>query len=112
MRAWNTRHLHKIPEKKEKGPVEPEKGKEKETDELELFFCHLFEFHNPVPDAPAFVPAVLPPRLAIDFVPAAPDTPVFTSPVAASAVPSPVSTGYSVISSAPIVSSTCIESNT
>ena len=71
MRMWNTRHIQKIPEKKKKGPVEPEKETEKEPDRLELFFCHLYEFHNPAPNAPAFVPAELPPRYAIDFVPAA-----------------------------------------
>ena len=85
MSAWNTRHLHKIPEKKEKGPVEPEK--EKEKDELEIFFCHLFEFHNPVPVAPVFVLAELPPRYAISFVPAvASHVHVSVSPTAASVI--------------------------
>ena len=35
------------------------------------FFCHIYEFHNPVPNAaPVFVPADLPPRYAINFIPA------------------------------------------
>ena len=77
MSTWNTRHIHKKPEKKEKGPVKPEK----ETDKLELFFCHLYEFHFPAPSAPAFVPAELPPRYAIDFGHAVPlHTPVVSSP--------------------------------
>ena len=119
---WKSRHARnrvQIPEKKKKGPVEPEKENEKETDKLELFFRHLYEFHNPVPDTPAFVPADSPPRYAIDFVPAAPVTvtPVFPSPI--SSVISPVVptdvTDYSVISSVNFVapvSSTCIESTT
>ena len=52
LREWRTRHSrNKNENKKEKGPVEP--GKEEE-DKLESFFCHLYEFHNPV------VPNVLP----------------------------------------------------
>ena len=62
-----TDRLHFWPEKKEKGPVEPEKEKEKE--ELEVFFCHLFEFHNPV--AVASVPVEPPTRHTVNFVPAA-----------------------------------------
>ena len=61
--------------RKKKGPVEPEK--EEEEDRLESFFCHLHEFHNPVRNVPSFVPAELPPRYAINFVPAI----VFDSPV-------------------------------
>ena len=111
MREWRTRHSRNQPkDKKEKGPVEPEK--EKEEDKLERFFCHLYEFHNPVPNTPVFVPAELPPRYAIDFVPAAPAQVAFVP--AASAVPVSVpavytapasgfpyasSTDYSVISS-------------
>ena len=132
MCTWKTRHIHKI-EKKKKGPVEPKK--EEEVDELERFFCHVYEFHIPVL-TPAVVPAVLPPRYAIRFVPAsvsavpASASPtVFTSPIAVpspvstdysvipsvnfATVPSPVSTGYSVISSVNfVVSSACIEPTT
>ena len=114
MREWRARHSRNQPKEKErKRPVEPEK--EKEEDKLERFFCHLYEFHNPVPNAPAFVPAELPPRYAIEFVPAAPavfpigsapstDVPVFPTG------PTP-STDYSVISSvnfALVSSSSCI----
>ena len=45
MCTWKTRHIHKN-EKKKQGPVEPE---EKVEDELERFFCHIYDFHNPVP---------------------------------------------------------------
>ena len=80
--------------------------REKEADELELFFCHLFKFHNPDPDS-SVSSVFVPPRYAINFVPAAP------APSSVSTVPSSVSTGYSVVSSVnfvpPIVSSTCIE---
>ena len=70
MHEWKTRHTRNQLIKKKKGPVEPEKEKEEEKDRLELFFCQLYEFHNPVQNAPVFVPAELPPRYAIDFVPA------------------------------------------
>ena len=99
--------------KKQKGLVEPEK----ELDKLELFFCQLYEFHNPVTAAPAFVPADLPPRYAINFVPAAPVIPVVPSPSTSSASafaplsfsasvpapvsgPAPVADDFSVVSSA------------
>ena len=59
--------MHKI-NKEKKGPVEPEK--EEEEDKLERFFCQLHEFLNPASNAPSFVPAELPPRYAINFVPA------------------------------------------
>ena len=86
MREWRTRHSrNQLKGKEKKGPVEPER--EKEEDKLERFFCHLYEFHIPVPSAPVFVPAELPPRYAIEFVPAT-NVPVF-----------PTSTDYSVISS-------------
>ena len=69
MCTWKTRHIHKS-EKKKKGPVEPEK--EEEEDKLERLFCNIYEFHNPVQNAaPVFVPAELPPRYAINFLPAA-----------------------------------------
>ena len=75
LREWRTRHSrNQLSNKKEKGPVEPEK--EEEEDKLESFFCHLYEFHNPVLVAPAFVPAELPPRYAINFTPAVPSVPV------------------------------------
>ena len=79
--AWKTRHTHKPPAKKKKGPVEPEK---EEEEKLERFFCHIYEFHNPVPE-PVFVPAALPPQYAINFVPAVNATSVIASSVAASA---------------------------
>ena len=69
MREWRTRHSrNQLIEREKKGPVGPEK--EKEEDKLERFFCHLYEFHNPVPKARVFVPAKLPPQYAISFVPA------------------------------------------
>ena len=37
--------------KEKKGPVEPEK---EEEDKLEGFFCHIYEFHNPLPNATVF----------------------------------------------------------
>ena len=77
MRVWKTRYARDMKEKK--GRVEPEKEKEKEEDKLELFFYKLHEFHNPVPNASVFVPAELPPRYVINFVPAAPT--VLASPV-------------------------------
>ena len=47
LHEWRTRHSRsQLPNKKEKGPVEP--GKEEEEDKLESFFSHLYEFHNPV----------------------------------------------------------------
>ena len=136
MREWRTRHSrNKITNKKEKGPVEP--GKEEEEDKLESFFSHLYEFHNPVQVAPAFVPAELPARYSIAFVPASvPDVsfvptpvpavssvpvsvPAVSTPFSDSAIPNASSTDYSVISSINFVvpdpsssssfSSTCIE---
>ena len=97
---WKTRHMRnqKI-EKKKKGPVGPEK--EEEVDKLELFFCHMYEFLNPVPNATSFVPAELPPRYAINFVPAI----VSSSPVAA------VSVSSSSSSTPPVVSSPAISSS-
>ena len=88
--------------------VTPEK---EEEDKLERFFYHMYDFHNPVPNAPVFVPAELPPRYAISFVPAVSAVPVIASPavpviaVPSVSVPIPVLTsasvpvGYSVVSS-------------
>ena len=120
MCTWRTRHIHKKPAKEKKGPVEPEK--EEEVDELEHLFCHVYEFHNPVLAPAVFVPADLPPRYAINFVPAAsPAVPVISpvvpavSPVISPVVPAipPVapaisavaasSSVYSVVSSANFV---------
>ena len=95
--AWKTRHILKPPEKKKKGPVEP--GKEEETDKLESFFCHIYEFHNPTPIAPAFVPAELPARFAINFVPVS-GSPSCSAPSVASAS---ASVDCSVVSSANLV---------
>ena len=101
MREWKSRHARNKIVKREKGPVGPgEEEKEKEEeDKLETFFCKIHEFHIPVPVAPVFVPAELPPRYAISFVPAAAITPGSVnaaSPVVVSVPPSP----YSVVSSA------------
>ena len=100
MGAWKSRHIQKQPEKKKKGPVEPEK--EKEVDEIESFICHIYEFHFPTPVPAVFVPAALPPRYAIAFLPALPATvppatvpPVTVPPVTASSVHS-FSSVYSV----------------
>ena len=70
--------MHKK-EKKKKGPIGPEK-EEEEADKLEIFFCKIHDFHNPV----SVVPAEIPPRYAINFVPAAP-VPLF--PRASSVAP-------------------------
>ena len=95
--AWKTRHILKPPEKKKKGPVEP--GGEPEPDKLEDFFCQIYEFHNPTPTAPAFVPAELPARFAINFIPANPSC--SAPPVVSHVFPAaPASIDYSVISSA------------
>ena len=131
--AWKSRHVHKREKKKEKGPVGPEK--EEEEEKLETFFCKIYDFHNPVPVAPVYVPEEILPRYAISFVPAS--VPVFVpvptsvpvpasvpAPVSVSALDSlvnfdapssPVSTGYSVISSvnfvvpsSPVSTSPCI----
>ena len=101
--AWKTRHILKPPEKKKKGPVEP--GKEEE-DKLETFFCHIYEFHNPTtPTVPAFVPAELPARFVIGFVPArVPGSPSFSAPsVVSHTFPASASVDYSVVSSANFV---------
>ena len=107
---------NQLTDKKKKGPVEPKK--EEEEDKLERFFCHLYGFHNPVPNAPVFVPAELLPRYAINFVPAvsalpvSPKTVVPISVATASPVPvsnyasnlvaasSDISSSYSIVSSA------------
>ena len=107
MREWRIRHSHnQLRDKKKK----EQKEKEKEEDKLERFFCHLYEFHNPVPNAPVFVPAELPPRYAINFVPALP-----VSPVASTAIPvfpiGSASTDYSVISSANFVVPSAVSSS-
>ena len=108
-RAWKTRHTHKKTEKEKKGPVEPEK---EEEEKLERFFCHIYEFHNPVSSAaPVFAPAALPPRYAISFVPAinAPSvTASGTAPASVSAVSASVSDSAPVFTSpfaSPVVSS-------
>ena len=92
---------------------------------LKRFFCHLYEFLNPVQNAPAFVPAGLPPRYAITSVSVSVSVPVIhtsgsvpSAPPVSSSVPS---TEFSVISSAnyavqsfivsPVNSLTCIETN-
>ena len=91
MHKWKTCHVCKT-EKKKKGPVGPGEKEEEEPDKLETFFCHLYEFHNPTPPAPVFVPAELPARYMINFVPASavpavPDVSVSLSAVSVSAVP-------------------------
>ena len=133
MREWKTRHSrNQIKDKK--GPAEPEKEKEEEVDELERFFCHVYEFHNPV-IAPVFAPAALPPRYTINFVPAvnAPNfvppnfVPACSSAVSAACLPA-ISTAcstaclpavsttapaspHSVVSYANFIIPSCIESN-
>ena len=106
MLTWRIRHVHKAKQKK-KGPVEPE---EEEEDKLERFFCQLHEFHNPVQNAPGLVPANLPIRYAINFVPAISAPPVSVPPVSATSpisnpavASSDVSPDYSVVSSANFV---------
>ena len=103
LREWKTRHS-RCQNKKEKGPVEPGK----EEDKLESFFSHIYEFHNPVLVAPppVFLPAELPARHVINFVPAAiPHASASTSvSVSASDVPVsapalPASSDYSFASS-------------
>ena len=83
---------------------------------MESFFYKLYDFHNPVVNAPAFVPAELPPRYAISFVPAISvppvqivSSPVANAPVIVSSLPTdvallvPSSADFSVISSANFV---------
>ena len=104
--AWKFRHTHKPSEKKKKGPVEP--GKEGESDKLETFFCHIYEFHNPTPSSPAFVPAELPARYAINFV-----SPCSAPSVASHVFPTAsTSVDYSVVSSANFVVPSAVSSVT
>ena len=124
LREWWTRHSRsQLPYKKEKGPVEP--GKEEEEYKLESFFGHMYDFHISVQVTPApsfHIPAELPARYAIAFVPASTSVSVPVSvpaisaaapaiPVTPSVISSP-STDYSVISSVnfavPISSPSCI----
>ena len=93
---WRSRHARNKIEKKEKGPAEP--GKEEEEDKLGSFFCHLYEFHNPVQDVPAFVPAELPRRYSINFVPAVPVAASSTISSISSSISSSA-TDYSIVSS-------------
>ena len=92
-------------------------------DKLESFFCTLYEFLNPVSNAPVFLPAEFPPRYAIDFVPPSLFLLLlllFLHPAMFSNVISddfPTSTVYSVVSSAnfaPAISSPphCITTTT
>ena len=107
MRELKTRHVRKT-ERKKKGPVGPGEKEEEESDKLENFFYHVYEFHNPVsPSAPDFVPAELPARYAINFVPVSafsvvsastvPSDPSFVS-VSAVPDPSPICVNRSVTS--------------
>ena len=105
MREWRTRHSrNQLPNKKGKGPLEPENMEEE--DKLESFFYHLYEFRNPVTIAPAIVPAVLPARYVIDFVPASvaqPDpNPVISN--SAFTAPAPVVVSSPIVTSAPTTS--------
>ena len=115
--AWKTRYIQKQPEKKKKGPVEPEKEKEKEKDEMEDFFCQIHEFLIPTPAPAVFVQAALPPRYAINFVPANVHVSASPSPYPVVSSPNfvvPPCTDFSVVSSANFVpasvftSSSCI----
>ena len=112
LRKWRTRHS-RSQNKKEKGLVEPEK---EEEDKLESFFSHLYEFHNSVQvvPVPVFVPAELPARYIVNFVPAA--IPLYASAPASvpvSALALPVSSDYSIVSSINFVipSSTTVHVN-
>ena len=69
---------------------------------METFFCRLHEFHNPPVLAPVSTPAVLPPRYAINFVPAT------TVSVPASA---PVSDSASVSASASAFASASVSAS-
>ena len=107
---WKSRHTRNKIEKKEKGPVGSAKTEtEKEEDKLETFFCKIHEFHNPAPVAPVFIPAELPPRYAISFLPAAPVVPVSSIP-ASSVAPvfvladsPPVPAVSATVSASPVV---------
>ena len=97
-----------------------EKEKEKEEGErLANFFSAIYEFFVPSNATNAFVPAELPARYAITFVPAVSvsDLPVASdaSPVVNPVMSVPVSVSssvYSVVSSANfVVIPACIESN-
>ena len=77
--SGGTRHSRNQKLKEKKGPVNPEKDKEQEEEKLHSFFYKLHDFLFPVINAPAFVPAVLPPCYAIAFVPAIPVSFMFLS---------------------------------
>ena len=96
MREWETRHSRD--KTKKKGDVGTET--EKEGERLANFFYALHEFFVPSVPATVFVPAELPARYAIQFVPAAV---VVTPPVASSSAVSSA-TDYSVVSSNPAIS--------
>ena len=76
---------------------------------MERFCAAIYEFLNPALAAPVIVPARLPQRFAINFVPAVSPVIVSSPVIASSAIASPVSPGfvsstvYSVISSANFV---------
>ena len=77
------------------------------------FYLTGYEFHNPVTSAPVFVLAELPPRNAINLVPANVRTPpvVVSSaafPVISTTALAPVSSDYSVVSSVNFIPA-CIE---
>ena len=92
---WKTRHIHKVEKKKKKGPVEPD---QEEEEELETFFCRLYDFHNPPVPVPVPATPLFPPRYVINFVPAAPS--VISSPVISSPVISPTT---AVSPTAPVI---------
>ena len=126
MHEWETRHSRD--KKKKKGDVGTEKEKEEEEGErLANFFYTLHDFLAPI-NVPAniFVPAELPARYAIDFVPASAipavnlvvsSSAIAVPVVSSSAVAVPVSTppvivsssDYSVVSSANFILPACIE---
>ena len=100
--------------------MEPEKEKkEEEEDKLETFFCNLYEFHNPAPPiAPVFAPAELPPRYAINFVPAVSALPVspviapaFTVNVASPVIPFAVVSSGNLVPPCPVVASSSASSD-
>ena len=100
MREWETRHSRD--KKKKKGDVGTEKEKEEEEGErLANFFYAIHQLFVPSVPANVFVPAELPTRYAIEFVPA---VAVVTPPVTSSSVVYSA-TDYSAVSAPAIASS-------
>ena len=98
MRDWGTRQGSRD-KKRKKGDVGTEKEKEKEEGErLTIFFNTIYEFFVPTNNViKTFVPAELPARYAIDFVPAAIVSVSDSAPAASASVSVPNAAPVSVV---------------